>query len=97
MQSFKILSSKAVKEKASVWIRRRLTVKSRFRLWKPRFDSLIVNSEKQFRIKLEYIHNNPVKAGFVNKSSDWLYSSAQDWLEGKTGLLPIDKNFSWVG
>lgn len=26
--------------------------------------------------KLEYIHNNPVAAGFVSKGEDWLWSSA---------------------
>lgn len=36
--------------------------------------------------KLDYIHNNPVKAGFVSKPEDWVYSSAIDYADG-TGLL----------
>ena len=38
--------------------------------------------------KLDYIHNNPVKAGFVGKPEDWIYSSAIDYAGGK-GLLQI--------
>jgi len=38
--------------------------------------------------KLDYIHNNPVEAGFVEKPEDWLYTSAADYL-GIKGLIPI--------
>jgi putative transposase len=38
--------------------------------------------------KLDYIHNNPVEAGFVEKAEDWLWSSARDYAGGK-GLLEI--------
>ncbi len=40
-------------------------------------------------IKLSYLHNNPVKAGIVEKPEDYLLSSAKDYSGGK-GLLPID-------
>jgi hypothetical protein len=36
--------------------------------------------------KLNYIHNNPVEAGFVEKAEDYLYSSARDYA-GMKGLL----------
>lgn len=39
--------------------------------------------------KVNYIHNNPVKAGFVNEPHDWRYSSAIDYSGGK-GVLEID-------
>ena len=39
--------------------------------------------------KLDYIHLNPVKAGFVNEPHEWKYSSAIDYSGGK-GLLEID-------
>ncbi len=37
---------------------------------------------------MEYIHFNPVKAGFVHKPEHWRYSSAVNYL-GKEGLIPI--------
>jgi hypothetical protein len=33
--------------------------------------------------KLEYIHNNPVKAGLVHKAEEYVYSSAADYVFGK--------------
>jgi putative transposase len=39
--------------------------------------------------KLNYIHNNPVKAGFVEFPHEYLYSSARDYYGKKKGLLDI--------
>ena len=39
--------------------------------------------------KLDYIHNNPVEAGFVQEPHYWKYSSAIDYSGGK-GILEID-------
>lgn len=38
--------------------------------------------------KIDYIHNNPVEAGFVSEPEQWKYSSAIDFSGGK-GLLDI--------
>ena len=41
--------------------------------------------------KLDYIHNNPVEAGIVDKAEEYLYSSARDYYYGKKiGLLEIE-------
>ena len=42
--------------------------------------------------KIEYIHQNPVKRGFVDKAEHWRYSSARDYL-GMDGLIEIEKFF----
>ncbi|WP_017258473.1 hypothetical protein [Pedobacter arcticus] len=42
-----------------------------------------------FEQRLDYLHNNPVDAGIVEKAEDYLYSSAKDYQEGK-GLIEID-------
>lgn len=39
--------------------------------------------------KVEYIHDNPVIAGFVDEAEHWRYSSAIDYSGGK-GILEID-------
>jgi putative transposase len=39
--------------------------------------------------KIDYIHNNPVEAGFVSEPEHWKYSSAIDY-SGEKGLLEID-------
>ena len=38
--------------------------------------------------KLEYIHNNPVKAGFVDEPEHYLYSSAINYSGGK-GMIDL--------
>jgi len=60
------------------------------------FDDLVISSEKQFRIKLEYIHNNPVKAGLVTTAVDYSYSSARNWVGEGKGLVEIDNDFCWL-
>ena len=41
--------------------------------------------------KLNYIHNNPVDAGIVEKAEDYIYSSAKDYYLGKQyGLIQIE-------
>ena len=41
--------------------------------------------------KLDYLHNNPVEAGLVDKAEEYLYSSARDYYYGKKiGLLEVE-------
>jgi len=41
--------------------------------------------------KMEYIHNNPVDAGIVEKAEEYIYSSARDYYYGKQcGLIKIE-------
>lgn len=41
--------------------------------------------------KLNYIHNNPVEAGIVEKPEDYLYSSARSYTTGRSlGLLDVE-------
>jgi REP element-mobilizing transposase RayT len=39
--------------------------------------------------KIKYIHNNPVRAGIVDKPEDYVYSSARDYC-GKKGLVKVN-------
>jgi putative transposase len=41
---------------------------------------------------LEYIHNNPVRKGLVERPDQWRYSSAGEWLNRTPGLIAIDKD-----
>jgi putative transposase len=96
MQSFKILSSKRIKELDLGTFHDQLWHNGNFRLWKPRFDDLVITSEKQFKIKLDYIHNNPIKAGLATRACDWRYSSASEWLCDRPCMIKVDKEFSWM-
>jgi len=39
--------------------------------------------------KLDYIHNNPVKRGYVNEQAHWRYSSASNYAGRGEGLIDI--------
>jgi putative transposase len=42
----------------------------------------------RLRKELQYIHSNPVEAGFAENEEDYLYSSARDF-HGKKGLIEL--------
>ncbi len=47
-----------------------------------------VEGEGMLRQKLEYIHNNPVKRGYVDDPVHWRYSSARNYA-GQEGLIEV--------
>lgn len=49
-------------------------------------------SLKVFEQKLNYIHYNPVEAGFVIDPIDWKYSSARNYGNDDQTILKIDLN-----
>ena len=40
-----------------------------------------IKSDNHFYASLNYIHHNPVKHGYVNKWTDWIHSSANDYIK----------------
>lgn len=49
-----------------------------------------IYSEKFMWSKLDYIHLNPVRAGIVAKTSEYIYSSASNYINGE-GILTVEK------
>jgi hypothetical protein len=60
-----------------------------YQFWKYGNHPEEIYSEKFLWSKLDYIHLNPVRAGLVNKASEYLYSSASNYVNGD-GLLCIN-------
>ena len=96
MQTFKSLSAHRLQPHLPRDLLKSFQQEGGFHFWKPRFDDVVIWSERQFKIKVDYIHNNPVKAGLVGQATEYFVSSAGDWILGKPGLISIDKNWSWV-
>jgi REP element-mobilizing transposase RayT len=46
------------------------------RLWQPEYFDRAIRDEEHLRVAREYIQNNPVKAGLVERVEDWPYGSA---------------------
>ena len=60
-----------------------------FQLWIQDNHPIQLNSGEMLLQRLDYIHNNPVKAGFVVAPQDWKYSSAYDYSGGTQGLIDL--------
>ncbi len=63
-----------------------------YQLWQEGSHPQQIQSDEMMLQKLEYIHLNPVKRGFVDEAEHGRYSSARNYL-GKSGL--IDVATSW--
>jgi putative transposase len=61
-----------------------------YQVWQEGFHPEEILGDNMFYQKLKYIHDNPVKAEYVDDKLKWKYSSAQDYLEGKQGLIKLD-------
>jgi len=48
-------------------------------IWMEGFGELVMTSERQFNIKLKYMHENPLRAGLINDIMNWRWSSAHFW------------------
>jgi len=59
--------------------------KANYKIFEPRYDSLIIQCEKFFSEKLNYIHNNPCeeKWGLAENLEDYVYSSASNYILDK--------------
>jgi len=61
----------------------------KFQFWQQHNHPILLDSNYLLDQKLDYIHNNPVKAGFVEEAEDYLFSSARDYADIK-GLIDIE-------
>jgi len=60
----------------------------KFKVWQNGNHPVQLDTNVMIEERLNYIHDNPVKAEYVYKAEDYVYSSAIDYADGK-GLLEI--------
>ncbi len=65
-------------------------------LWQHHNKPIELWSDKVIQQKINYIHNNPVEAGFVTDALDWKYSSARNYQDDHT-VLKIDSDGYLLG
>jgi REP element-mobilizing transposase RayT len=58
-----------------------------YKVWQKGNHAIELYSEKFTWIKINYIHQNPVEAGFVRYPDQWLYSSACNYAEKEDLIL----------
>ncbi len=59
-----------------------------YQFWQEGVHPELIQGDEMLRQKIDYIHNNPVKRGYVDQAEHWRYSSARDY-SGQKGLLEI--------
>ena len=59
-----------------------------WQFWQQHNNPIELKDQEMFDKTLDYIHQNPVVAGFVFKPEDWKYSSARDFC-GMKGLVEL--------
>ena len=62
-------------------------------IWQRGYDRVAIGSERIFRIKLTYIHNNPVKAKLAKSPETYIWSSAKDYYTKKKSVLDVWKEW----
>ncbi len=62
---------------------------SKYQFWQHHNKPIELWPTKVIKQKLDYIHNNPVVAGFVVNPEEWKYSSARNF-QGDETVLEID-------
>ena len=72
------------------WLLWLLRSKDSITFWQEGYHGKELLSRSKFYQKLEYIHQNPVKAGYVLDAEAYPYSSAADYSETGKGPLEID-------
>ncbi len=61
-----------------------------YKIWQDEFHPEAIYSEKWLHQKLTYIHNNPIRKGFVVRAEDWKYSSARNWILRDNSVIDLD-------
>jgi len=50
-------------------------------VWQRRYYEHTIRDEKDFNRRMNYIHYNPVKHGYVKRANDWSFSSFQKYVK----------------
>ncbi len=59
-----------------------------YQFWQEGSHPQVIDGEEMLRQKLDYIHQNPVKRGYVDEPEHWRWSSARNYA-GKEGLVEV--------
>ncbi|NOZ37289.1 MAG: transposase [Gammaproteobacteria bacterium] len=63
-----------------------------YQFWQEGLHSEWIQSDAMMKQKIDYIHQNPVKRGYVDIAEHWRYSSARDYA-GVPGLIDVCRDW----
>ena len=64
--------------------------KRKYKVWQDEYHPKIIYTDAVCRQKLRYMHDNPVRKGFVKKPEFWLYSSAMNYILDDNSVLKVE-------
>jgi REP element-mobilizing transposase RayT len=70
------------------WFRKEHKSDRVYQLWEEGSHPQLIDNDVVLRQKMDYIHYNPVKRGYVDLPEHWRYSSARNYA-GQEGLIPV--------
>ena len=63
---------------------------SQHAVWKEKSKGIPIYTDRVMKIKLDYIHNNPVRAGLAKEPQDYLYSSFRNCYLDDHSIFRVD-------
>jgi putative transposase len=61
----------------------------KYMFWQNEYHPIELSTNEMMDQRLDYIHNNPVESGIVDKAEEYIYSSARDYYSNVKGLLEV--------
>ena len=62
---------------------------SEYQVWQEGFHPQMIITDDMLLQKMEYIHNNPLRRGLIERPEHWSYSSASNYILG-SGRMDVD-------
>jgi putative transposase len=72
------------------WRKLRHKQEQTYQVWQEGYHPQQISSYEMLLQKLDYIHENPVRRGYVDDPAHWRYSSYRNY-NGMEGVLPIER------
>ena len=89
LEMLKKANAKTILEQLMFYKKANHTEKT-YQVWEEGYQPKLIQNESIMIQKINYIHQNPVKRGFVDEEKHWRYSSARDYEDIK-GLIDVER------
>ena len=101
IQSFKSYTAREIlhlaRESGKDWLlnqfeyyRKHHKTESKHQVWQEGSHPQFIQGSRMLTQKINYIHNNPVKRGYVDLPEQWRYSSARNYVLDDESVIEID-------
>ena len=61
-----------------------------YQLWQEGYHPQLIQTDEMMKQKIEYIHGNPIKRGYVDRAEYWLFSSARNYIGSDDFALEVE-------